>query len=64
MKNVAVRKFFRFYSWFFLDVSTLDSFVFIMYSVGGCEPPGPPNIARCILFRDHGEGLLNVRQGF
>ena len=53
-----------FYSWFFLDVSTLDSFVFIMYSVGVNEPPGPPNIARCIPLKGHGEGLLNVRQDF
>ena len=53
-----------FYSWFFLDVSTFDSFVFIMYSVGVNEPPGPPNIARCIPLKGHGEGLLNVRQDF
>ena len=55
---------YSFYSWFFLDVSTLDSFVFIMYSVGVNEPLGPPNIARCIPLKGHGEGLLNVRQDF
>ena len=53
---------YSFYSWFFLDVSTFDSFVFIMYAVGVSEPPGPPNIARCIPLKGHGEGLLNVRQ--
>ena len=47
---------YSFYSWFFSDVSTLDSFVFIMYSVGVSEPPGPPNIARCIPLKGHGEG--------
>ena len=55
---------YSFYSWFFLDVSTFDSFVFIMYAVGVSEPPGPPNIARCIPLKGHGEGLLNVRQDF
>ena len=53
-----------FYSWFFVDVSTFDSFLFIMYSVCVNEPPGPPNIARCIPLKGHGENLRNVRQDF
>ena len=55
---------YSFYSWFFLDVSTFDSFVFIMYSADVSEPPVPPNIARCIPLKGHGEGLLNLRQDF
>ena len=55
---------YSFYSWFFLDVSTFDCFVFIIYSVGVSEPLSPPNIARCIPLKGHGEGLLNVRQDF
>ena len=47
---------YSFYSWFFLDVLTFDSFVFTTYSVGVSEPPGPPNIARCIPLKGHGEG--------
>ena len=53
-----------FYSCFFLDVSTLGSYIFIMCSVGISEPPGPPNIARCIPLKGHSEGLLNVHEEF
>ena len=35
-----------------------------MCSVGISEPPGPPNIARCIPLKGHSEGLLNVREEF
>ena len=33
-------------------------------SAGVNEPPVPPNIARCIPLKGHGEGLLNLRQDF
>ena len=55
---------FSFYSCFFLDVSTLGSYIFIMCSVGISEPPGPSNIARCIPLKGHSEGLLNVYEEF
>ena len=55
---------FSFYSCFFLDVSTLGSYIFIMCSVGISEPPGPPNMARCIPLKGHSKGLLNVREEF
>ena len=47
-----------------MDVSTLGSYIFIMCSVGISEPPGPPNMARCIPLKGHSKGLLNVREEF
>ena len=55
---------YSFHYWLFLDVSLLNSFGFIMYSVSISEPPSLVNIARCIPLKRHGEGLVNVRQDF